>query len=84
MCCFGEQPPPIGMLRNMLTGTSTMLRSQFRLTYNMILNLLRVEEMSVEEVTDVDTMLRPSIMSHPLNWVKTQVLGLNGGYIFSP
>ena len=25
-----------------------MLRSQFRLTYNMILNLLRVEEMSVE------------------------------------
>ena len=50
MCCFGEQPPPIGMLRTMLTGTSTMLRSQFRLTYNMILNLLRVEEMSVESM----------------------------------
>lgn len=48
LCCFGEQPPPIGMLRNMLTGSSTMLRSQFRLTFNMILNLLRVEEMSVE------------------------------------
>eukprot|EP00537_Pseudo-nitzschia_pungens_P004789 CAMPEP_0172355780 /NCGR_PEP_ID=MMETSP1060-20121228/178_1 /TAXON_ID=37318 /ORGANISM="Pseudo-nitzschia pungens, Strain cf. cingulata" /LENGTH=923 /DNA_ID=CAMNT_0013075627 /DNA_START=156 /DNA_END=2927 /DNA_ORIENTATION=- len=48
MCCFGEEPPPIGMLRTMLTGSSTMLRSQFRLTYNMILNLLRVEEMSVE------------------------------------
>jgi antiviral helicase SKI2 len=48
MCCFGEQPPPIAMLRKMLTGTSTLLRSQFRLTYNMILNLLRVEEMSVE------------------------------------
>jgi antiviral helicase SKI2 len=48
MCCFGDQPPPIGLLRNMLTGSSTMLRSQFRLTYNMILNLLRVEEMSVE------------------------------------
>lgn len=50
MCCFGEQPPPIGMLKNMLTGQSTMLKSQFRLTYNMILNLLRVEEMSVESM----------------------------------
>mmetsp|Transcript_57247 Transcript_57247/g.66112 ORF Transcript_57247/g.66112 Transcript_57247/m.66112 type:complete len:1455 (-) Transcript_57247:106-4470(-) len=50
VCCFGEQPPPIGMLRNMLTGQSTMLKSQFRLTYNMILNLLRVEEMSVESM----------------------------------
>eukprot|EP00536_Pseudo-nitzschia_multiseries_P008159 jgi/Psemu1/197417/e_gw1.203.81.1 len=50
MCCFGEEPPPIGMLRTMLTGSSTMLRSQFRLTYNMILNLLRVEEMSVESM----------------------------------
>lgn len=50
ICCFGETPPPIGILRNMLTGSSTMLRSQFRLTYNMILNLLRVEEMSVESM----------------------------------
>lgn len=48
MCCFGDTPPPLGILRNMLTGQSTMLKSQFRLTYNMILNLLRVEEMSVE------------------------------------
>lgn len=48
MCCFGDTPPPLPILRNMLTGLSTMLRSQFRLTYNMILNLLRVEEMSVE------------------------------------
>lgn len=48
MCCFGETPPPLPILRNMLTGSSTMLKSQFRLTYNMILNLLRVEEMSVE------------------------------------
>jgi antiviral helicase SKI2 len=50
MCCFGDEPPPIPLLRNMLTGSSTMLRSQFRLTYNMILNLLRVEEMSVESM----------------------------------
>ena len=48
MCCFGDEPPPLPILKNMLTGSSTMLRSQFRLTYNMILNLLRVEEMSVE------------------------------------
>ena len=50
MCCFGDTPPPMPILRNMLTGSSTMLRSQFRLTYNMILNLLRVEEMSVESM----------------------------------
>ena len=50
MCCFGEEPPPIGILRNMLTGASTALKSQFRLRYNMILNLLRVEEMSVESM----------------------------------
>ena len=50
MCCFGEVPPPVAILKNMLMGQSTMLRSQFRLTYNMILNLLRVEEMSVENM----------------------------------
>ena len=32
MCCFGDTPPPVGILRNMLTGQSTMLKSQFRLT----------------------------------------------------
>ena len=48
MCCFGEVPPPLPILRNMLTGSSIRLQSQFRLTYNMILNLLRVEDMSVE------------------------------------
>ena len=50
ICCFGEEPPPQQLLRQMLMGTSTRLRSQFRLTYNMILNLLRVEEMSVESM----------------------------------
>jgi len=48
LCCFGDQPPPQTMLKNMLTGSSTKLQSQFRLTYTMILNLLRVEDMSVE------------------------------------
>jgi len=50
MCCFGEEPPPQQILKQMLTGSSTRLSSQFRLTYNMILNLLRVEEMSVESM----------------------------------
>lgn len=50
LCAFGTEPPPVTMLRNMLTGQSTSLKSQFRLTYNMILNLLRVEEMSVESM----------------------------------
>lgn len=48
--CFGEEPPPQIMLNQILTGTSTKLQSQFRLTYNMILNLLRVEDMSVEDM----------------------------------
>lgn len=50
MCCFGDEPPPQMILRNMLTGSSTRLSSQFRLTYNMILNLLRVEDMTVESM----------------------------------
>lgn len=48
MCCFGDEPPPELILRQMLTGSSTKLQSQFRLTYNMIMNLLRVEDMTVE------------------------------------
>lgn len=34
----------------MLLGTPGKLTSQFRLTYNMILNLLRVEALRVEEM----------------------------------
>lgn len=37
-------------MRKMLTGTPTVLASQFRLSYNMILNLLRVNDMSVEDM----------------------------------
>lgn len=48
LCSFGDTPPPQQLLKNMLTGSSTKLQSQFRLTYTMILNLLRVEDMSVE------------------------------------
>jgi len=34
----------------MMLGTPNRLSSQFRLTYNMILNLLRVEALRVEEM----------------------------------
>lgn len=34
----------------MILGPATKLQSQFRLTYNMILNLLRVEALRVEEM----------------------------------
>ena len=34
----------------MILGTPGKLSSQFRLTYNMILNLLRVEALRVEEM----------------------------------
>ncbi|KAJ7070626.1 antiviral helicase [Mycena amicta] len=37
-------------LQTMILGTPTKLSSQFRLTYNMILNLLRVEALKVEEM----------------------------------
>lgn len=39
-----------GVLSNMILGKPSKLQSQFRLTYNMILNLLRVEALRVEEM----------------------------------
>lgn len=46
----GDEVPPAGELRAMLLGEPSKLRSQFRLTYNMILNLLRVEALKIEEM----------------------------------
>lgn len=42
-----EQTPT---LNHMILGPPTKLSSQFRLTYSMILNLLRVEALRVEEM----------------------------------
>ncbi|KAL1921783.1 uncharacterized protein VTP21DRAFT_10425 [Calcarisporiella thermophila] len=50
IACSGESPPDSLTLTKMLLGTPTKLESQFRLTYNMILNLLRVEALRVEEM----------------------------------
>ncbi|EGX88613.1 DEAD/DEAH box RNA helicase Ski2, putative [Cordyceps militaris CM01] len=46
----GDDAPPVTDLRNMILGEPSKLRSQFRLTYNMILNLLRVEALKIEEM----------------------------------
>jgi antiviral helicase SKI2 len=42
--------PKQSTLSHMITGKPGKLASQFRLTYNMILNLLRVETLKVEEM----------------------------------
>lgn len=45
--CGCWQVPDEGEVRKMMTGKATKLESQFRLTYSMILNLLRVEDLKV-------------------------------------
>ena len=46
----GDDAPPVADLQKMMLGEPSKLRSQFRLTYNMILNLLRVEALKIEEM----------------------------------
>ncbi|KIL00999.1 hypothetical protein PAXRUDRAFT_762342 [Paxillus rubicundulus Ve08.2h10] len=46
----GDDLPDQTTLTTMILGTPAKLQSQFRLTYNMILNLLRVEALRVEEM----------------------------------
>lgn len=41
--CVNGTVPDETTVRHLLMGKSTKLQSRFRLTYNMILNLLRVE-----------------------------------------
>ena len=42
--------PFLSSLKQMMLGKPTVLASKFRLTYNMILNLLRVEQLRVEDM----------------------------------
>ncbi|KAF8858767.1 antiviral helicase [Acephala macrosclerotiorum] len=44
------EAPPARELQEMILGNPSKLTSQFRLTYNMILNLLRVEALKIEEM----------------------------------
>ncbi|KAF8524040.1 antiviral helicase [Gautieria morchelliformis] len=46
----GDELPDTPTLHKMMLGVPSRLQSQFRLTYNMILNLLRVEALRVEEM----------------------------------
>ncbi|KAI9504694.1 NUC185 domain-containing protein [Coemansia spiralis] len=45
-----HEVPDTGTLHTMILGPATKLESQFRLTYTMILNLLRAKQLRVEEV----------------------------------
>lgn len=47
---FAKDLPPDSNLKHMMLGAPTKLESQFKLTYNMILNLLRVEALKVEDM----------------------------------
>jgi hypothetical protein len=47
--CWNDLPAEVTM-RKLLTGRPTLLSSQFRLRYNMILNLVRVNNLSVQEM----------------------------------
>lgn len=48
--CRNDEIPEELAVRNMLLGRPTKLESKFRLTYNMILNLLRQEDLRVEDM----------------------------------
>ncbi|GIL78565.1 hypothetical protein Vretifemale_7979, partial [Volvox reticuliferus] len=50
VCWDGRELYGESELRSMLTGRGVKLESQFRLTYGMILNLLRVEDLKVEDM----------------------------------
>ncbi|KAJ1324268.1 antiviral helicase SKI2 [Microdochium nivale] len=45
-----DEAPPVTELQKMILDPPSKLKSQFRLTYNMILNLLRVEALKIEEM----------------------------------
>lgn len=45
-----DEVPDDTVLRAIMTGKPTALSSQFRLTFNMILNLLRAEDFKVEDM----------------------------------
>lgn len=49
LICKGDVPPE-SELRTMILGRPLRLDSKFRLTYAMILNLLRVESVTVEDM----------------------------------
>ena len=70
--------PEVSELHKMMLGRPTKLESQFRLTYGMILNLLRVEELRVQDMmkrsfaefnTRKDSKVRFFQMVYMIFWV---------------
>lgn len=53
-----DEIPEESDLKQVMVGKPTRLESQFRLTYTMILHLLRVEELKVLQNVDTDVVLR--------------------------
>lgn len=54
-----------GSFKEVTLGVPTKLESQFRLTYNMILNLLRIEALKVEEMIKYSFSENTNQTSHP-------------------
>uniref|UniRef100_A0A914LAQ4 Helicase C-terminal domain-containing protein n=2 Tax=Meloidogyne incognita group TaxID=654580 RepID=A0A914LAQ4_MELIC len=46
----GSEPPEISSLTTILKGKPVKLESHFRITYSMMLNLLRIEELRIEDM----------------------------------
>lgn len=59
------EPLARGSFKEVTLGVPTKLESQFRLTYNMILNLLRIEALKVEEMIKYSFSENTNQTSHP-------------------
>ncbi|KAL3094923.1 hypothetical protein niasHT_024837 [Heterodera trifolii] len=57
----GPEPPDIASLKSMLNGKPIALESRFRLTYGMLLNLLRVEQLRIEDMLQRSYVERASL-----------------------
>ena len=61
-----------------MLGVPTKLESQFRLTYNMILNLLRVEALKVEEMIKrsfSENMAQKALPEHQIKFQEVSPFG---------
>uniref|UniRef100_A0A915D9W4 Helicase SKI2W n=1 Tax=Ditylenchus dipsaci TaxID=166011 RepID=A0A915D9W4_9BILA len=59
--CKGLEPPDVLCLTNMLKGKAVSLESKFRITYPMILNLMRVEQLRIEDMLQRSFVERTSL-----------------------
>ena len=71
-----NEPLPIATFKEVTLGVPTKLQSQFRLTYNMILNLLRIEALKVEEMIKYSFSENTNQASHSSHSEKIKELEL--------